>query len=227
MVPWLERHCATHRVKVRCPELLEGLNGSSICCWSKPKSLGARGPGRPPLLPEATQEHMAVLLHNIVKYGKTIQRVDCQGSLRGKPDFRSTWLHGLVSAAGHCTHAFSQGPLQLGRDSRLRLRDNAGPGLAEGILKKPELKIQLISFIASAGECTRDAERCQRGLAHLRVSDEEWATVLEEATSLGGAPVLCRRPTRVFLIFEFLFSLFFLNCFISDFSCCLLVQVFC
>ena len=31
------------------------------------------------------------------------------------------------------------------------------------ILKKPDLRIQLISFIASAVECMREAERCVRG----------------------------------------------------------------
>ena len=50
---------------------------------------------------------------------------------RYTPDVRPAWLHGSVSAAGHCIHAFIQGPPQLGRDSRLRLRSYAGrPGRA-------------------------------------------------------------------------------------------------
>ena len=49
-------------------------------------ALGARGPCRPPLFPEATQEHMAVLLHNIVKHGipfnASIAKFLCEGVLR-------------------------------------------------------------------------------------------------------------------------------------------------
>ena len=45
--------------KVMCPELFAALNESSIHRWSQPR----------PLLAEVRQEHMAVLLHNIVKHG--------------------------------------------------------------------------------------------------------------------------------------------------------------
>ena len=42
-----------------------------------------RGPGRPPLLLEATQEHLALFLHNILKHGipdnASIAKVLCKG----------------------------------------------------------------------------------------------------------------------------------------------------
>ena len=44
---------------------------------------GPRGPGRPPLLLEATQEHLALFLHNILKHGipdnASIAKVLCKG----------------------------------------------------------------------------------------------------------------------------------------------------
>ena len=54
-----------------------------------------------------------------------------------------------------------------------------GLDLQGRILKKPDLRIQLISFIA---------------WAHLRVSDDEWATVLEEATACSDAGTLWEEP---------------------------------
>ena len=75
-------------------------------------------------------EHHRLAGHGAHSLCSRVVRQSQDQHARSTPDFRSTWLHGLVSAAQHCIHAFIQSPPQLGRDSRLRLRDCARPGLA-------------------------------------------------------------------------------------------------